>query len=127
MKYPGVARYSQYGFGFWKDDWMKKEKLVKTLCDIVHISSLVMPFAWVFTCIDLGIRWIYEKPIEGIVTLIASTLISFLLYALGYCAAETGFPGGEFDENTSLKDRVKSLAILLVGLFFITAFIVHNL
>lgn len=125
MKYPGVARYSQYGFGFWKDDWMKR-KFVKLINAVLDFTPFV-PIGWVLTCYDLGIDWISEKPAEGILTLFAATLIASVLWVLGSYAAIGGYERVPEikNEDMSLWERIRNLLILLAVLLWITIMISH--
>ena len=106
---------------------MKREKMKENVCLALYITTLLLPFSWVFTCIDLGVRWIYDRPLFGIYTLFCSSVISFLLYCVGYSAAEVNPPKEITDNSVGIMERLKRLAILISVLFVITAMIVSNL
>ena len=93
----------------------------------LYITTLLLPFSWVFTCIDLGVRWIYDRPLAGIYTLFCSSVISFVLYCVGYMAAEVNPPKEITDNSAGIVERLKRLAILIVVLFAITALIASKL
>ena len=76
---------------------------------------------------DLGVRWIYDRPLAGIYTLFCSSIISFVLYCVGYMAAEVNPPKEITDNSVGIVERLKRLAILIVVLFVITALIVSKL
>ena len=106
---------------------MKREKMKENVGFALYITTLLLPFSWVFTCIDLGVRWIYDRPLAGIYTLFCSSIISFVLYCVGYTAAEVNPPREITDNSVSILDRLKRLAILIAVRFVITAMIVSNL
>ena len=87
----------------------------------LYVTTLLLPFSWVFTCIDLGVRWIYDRPLAGIYTLFCSSVISFVLYCVGYMAAEVNPPKEITDNSAGILERLKRL------LFVITALIVSKL
>lgn len=93
----------------------------------LYITTLLLPFSWVFTCMDLGVRWIYDRPLAGIYTFFCSSIISLVLYCVGYMAAEVNPPEEVTDNSVRILDRLKRLAILIAVLFVITAMIVSNL
>ena len=93
----------------------------------LYITTLLLPFSWVFTCIDLGVRWIYDRPLAGIYTLFCSSVISFVLYCVGYMASEVNPPKEITDNSAGIVERLKRLAILIVVLFAITALIASKL
>ena len=76
---------------------------------------------------DLGVRWIYDRPLAGIYTLFCASVISFFLYCVGYSAAEVNPPKEITDESIGILERLKRLAILVAVLFVITALIVSKL
>ena len=106
---------------------MKREKMKENVGFALYITTLLLPFSWVFTCMDLGVRWIYDRPLAGIYTLFCSSIISFVLYCVGYMAAEVNPPEEVTDNSVRILDRLKRLAILIVVLFVITALIVSKL
>ena len=106
---------------------MKREKMKENVCLALYITTLLLPFSWVFTCIDLGVRWIYDRPLAGIYTLLCSSIISFVLYCVGYMAAEVNPPKEITDNSVGIVERLKRLAILIAVLFFITAIVASNL
>ena len=93
----------------------------------LYITTLLLPFSCVFTCIDLGVRWINDTPLAEIYTLFCSSVISFVLYCVGYMAAEVNPPKEITDNSAGIVERLKRLAILIVVLFVITALIVSKL
>ena len=106
---------------------MKREKMKKNVGFALYVTTLLLPFSWVFTCMDLGVRWIYDRPLAGIYTLFCSSIMSFVLYCVGYTAAEVNPPREITDNSVSILDRLKRLAILIAVLFVITALIVSKL
>ena len=106
---------------------MKKEKMKKNIGFALYVTTLLLPFSWVFTCIDLGVRWIYDRPLAGIYTIFCSCVISFVLYCVGYMAAEVNPPKEITDNSVGIVERLKRIAILIVVLFVITALIVSKL
>ena len=106
---------------------MKREKMKENVGFALYITTLLLPFSWVFTCIDLGVRWIYDRPLSGIYTLFCSSVISFVLYCVGYMAAEVNPPKEITDNSAGIVERLKRLAILIVVLFAITALIASKL
>ena len=110
-----------------KGDGMKREKMKENVGFALYITTLLLPFSWVFTCMDLGVRWIYDRPLAGIYTLFCSSVISFFLYCVGYTAAEVNPPKEITDNSVGIVERLKRLAILIVALFVITALIVSKL
>ena len=106
---------------------MKREKMKENVCFALYITTLLLPFSWVFTCIDLGVRWIYDRPLAGIYTLFCSSVISFVLYCVGYMAAEVNPPKEITDNSVGIVERLKRIAILIVVLFAITALIASKL
>ena len=106
---------------------MKKEKMKKNVGFALYVTTLLLPFSWVFTCIDLGVRWIYDRPLAGIYTIFCSSVISFVLYCVGYMAAEVNPPKEITDNSAGIVERLKRLAILIVVLFAITALIASKL
>ena len=76
---------------------------------------------------DLGVRWIYDRPLAGIYTLFCSSVISFVPYCVGYMAAEVNPPKEITDNSAGIGERLKRLAIRIVVLFAITALIVSKL
>ena len=99
----------------------------ENVCFALYITTLLLPFSWVFTCIDLGVRWIYDRPLAGIYTLFCSSVISFVLYCVGYMAAEVNPPKEITDNSVGIVERLKRIAILIVVLFAITALIASKL
>ena len=89
----------------------------------LYITTLLLPFSWVFTCIDLGVRWIYDRPLAGIYTIFCSSVISFFLYCVGYSAAEVNPPREITDGNIGILERLKRLLILLAVLLWFTIMI----
>ena len=106
---------------------MKKEKMKKNVGFALYVTTLLLPFSWVFTCIDLGVRWIYDRPLAGIYTIFCSSVISFVLYCVGYMAAEVNPPKEITDNSVGIVERLKRIAILIVVLFAITALIASKL
>ena len=106
---------------------MKREKMKENVGLALYITTLLLPFSWVFTCIDLGVRWIYDRPLAGIYTIFCSSVISFVLYCVGYMAAEVNPPKEITDNSVGIMERLKRLAILIAVLFVITALIVSKL
>ena len=106
---------------------MKREKMKENVGFAIYVTTLLLPFSWVFTCMDLGVRWIYDRPLAGIYTLFCSGVISFFLYCVGYMAAEVNPPKEVTDNSVGIVERLKRLAILIVALFVITALIVSKL
>ena len=106
---------------------MKREKMKENVGFAIYVTTLLLPFSWVFTCMDLGVRWIYDRPLAGIYTLFCSGVISFFLYCVGYMAAEVNPPKEITDNSAGIVERLKRLAILIVALFVITALIVSKL
>ena len=106
---------------------MKREKMKENVGLALYITTLMLPFSWVFTCMDLGVRWIYDRPLAGIYTLFCSSVISFVLYCVGYMAAEVNPPKEITDNSVGIVERLKRLAILIAVLFVITDIIVSNL
>ena len=106
---------------------MKREKMKENVGFALYVTTLLLPFSWVFTCMDLGARWIYDRPLAGIYTLFCSSIISLVLYCVGYMAAEVNPPEEVTDNSVRILDRLKRLAILIAVLFVITAMIVSNL
>ena len=106
---------------------MKREKMKKNVGFALYVTTLLLPFSWVFTCIDLGVRWIYDRPLAGIYTIFCSSVISFVLYCVGYMAAEVNPPKEITDNSAGILERLKRLAILIVVLFAITALIASKL
>ena len=110
-----------------KGDGMKREKMKKNVGFALYITTLLLPFSWVFTCMDLGVRWIYDRPLAGIYTIFCSSVISFFLYCVGYTTAEVNPPKEITDNSVGIMERLKRLAILIAVLFVITALIVSKL
>ena len=106
---------------------MKKEKMKNNIGFAIYVTTLLLPFSWVFTCMDLGVRWIYDRPLARIYTLFCSSVISFVLYCVGYMAAEVNPPKEITDNSAGIVERLKRLAILIVVLFAITALIASKL
>ena len=106
---------------------MKREKMKENVGFALYITTLLLPFSWVFTCMDLGVRWIYDRPLAGIYTLFCSSIISFFLYCVGYMAAEVNPPKEITDNSVGIVERLKRIAILIVVLFAITALIASKL
>lgn len=110
-----------------KGDGMKKEKMKKNIGFAIYVTTLLLPFSWVFTCMNLGARWICDRPLAGIYTLFCSSVISFVLYCVGYMAAEVNPPEEVTDNSVRILDRLKRLAILIAVLFVITDIIAMDL
>ena len=108
-----------------KGDGMKK-KIVKLINDALDFTQFV-PIGWVLTCYDLGLSWISEKFLEGIMTLFASTLIAGILWGFGSFASHGGWEGTAKDDysDMSLWERVRNLLILLAVLLWVTIMISH--
>ena len=106
---------------------MKREKMKENVGFAIYVTTLLLPFSWVFTCMDLGVRWIYDRPLAGIYTLFCSSIISLVLYCVGYMAAEVNPPKEITDNSVGIVERLKRLAILIAVLFVITAMIVSKL
>ena len=77
---------------------------------------------WVLTCIDLGVDWITESPVEGLLTLAAATFIAGILWAFGAFAAAGGNWGNSMPVGHDLPigERIRNLLIMLAVLAFIT-------
>ena len=103
-----------------------KKKIVKLINDALDFTQFV-PIGWVLTCYDLGLSWISEKFLEGIMTLFASTLIASVLWVLGTYAALGGYERVPEikNEDMSLWERIRNLLILLAVLLWITIMISH--
>lgn len=99
---------------------------MKILNEVIRFATLVLPAGWVMTCAELGIRWIYTKPIEGILTLAASMVISFFLYAVGYTAAGEGETDLSPGADMTVLDRLKRFAALFCALLVITLLIARK-
>lgn len=101
-----------------------KKKVVKLINVVLDFTPFV-PIGWVLTCYDLGLNWISEKPVEGVFTLVAATLIAAVLWALGSFAATGGYekvPEIKTGDMT-LWERIRNLLILLAVLLWITIMI----
>lgn len=93
----------------------------KILSAVLDFTEFV-PLGWVLTCIDLGVDWIKESPVEGLFTLAAATFIAGILWAFGASAATGGnrvnsMPAGH---DLPLRERIRNLLIMLAVLAFIT-------
>lgn len=93
----------------------------KILSGILDFTEFV-PLGWVLTCIYLGVDWIKESPIEGLLTLAAATFIAGILWAFGASVATGGnrvnsMPAGH---DLPLGERIRNLLIMLAVLAFIT-------
>ena len=77
---------------------------------------------WVLTCIDLGVDWITESPVESLLTLAAATFIAGILWAFGAFAAAGGNWGNSMPVGHDLPigERIRNLLIMLAVLAFIT-------
>ena len=92
-----------------------KKAILKFINCALDFTPFV-PIGWVLTCYELGLNWISVKPVDGIYTLIASTLISSALWAFGTFAAHGGWdrmPESDYSDM-SLWERVRNLFILLL-------------
>jgi len=74
------------------------------------------------TCIDLGVDWITESPVESLLTLAAATFIAGILWAFGAFAAAGGNWGNSMPVGHDLPigERIRNLLIMLAVLAFIT-------
>ncbi len=93
----------------------------KILSGILDFTEFV-PLGWVLTCIDLGVDWITESPVEGLPTLAAATFIAWILWGLGALAAAGGNLGNSMSAGHDLPigERIRNLLIMLAVLAFIT-------
>lgn len=93
----------------------------KILSGILDFTEFV-PLGWVLTCIDLGVDWIKESPVEGLLTLAAATLIAGILWAFGAFAAAGGNLGNSMPAGHDLPigERIRNLLIMLAVLALIT-------
>ena len=93
----------------------------KILSGILDFTEFV-PWGWVLTCIDLGVDWIIESPVEGLLTLAAATFIAGILWAFGAFAATGGNWGNSMPvgRDFPIGERVRNLLIMLAVLAFIT-------
>lgn len=96
---------------------------MKIFNEVIRFATLVLPAGWVITCIDLGSKWIYKRPFEGILTLAASMLISFFLYSIGYVAAGAEETNLAPDADMPIMDRLRRFAALFCVLLVITLLI----
>lgn len=93
----------------------------KILSGILDFTEFV-PLGWVLTCMDLGVDWIKESPVEGLLTLAAATFIAGILWVFGAFAAAGGNWGNSMPTGHDLPigERVRNLLIMLAVLAFIT-------
>lgn len=105
---------------------LMKRKFVKLINAVLDFTPFV-PIGWVLTCYGLGLDWISYKPVDGLLTLIASTLIASILWGLGSFAAHGGWERIQKEEfsDMSLWERIRNLLILLAVLLWITIMISH--
>lgn len=105
-----------------KDSFLGEgEGMKKKIDEILRGFTPLVPLGWVLTCCDLGIGWVTERPLEGLWTLVCSTLIAGVLYALGSFAANGEWPGEKKPEHSlQTWKRVRNLLILLAILAWIT-------
>jgi hypothetical protein len=93
----------------------------KILSGILDFTEFV-PLGWVLTCIDLGVDWIIELPVEGLLTLAAATFIAGILSTFGSFVAAGGNWGNSMPTGQDLPigERIRNLLIMLAVLAFIT-------
>lgn len=93
----------------------------KILSAVLDFTEFV-PVGWVLTCIDLGVDWIKESPVEGMFTLAAATFIAVILWAFGEFVATGGNWGNSMPAGHDLPigEQIRNLLIMLAVLAFIT-------